>query len=196
MNCLVFCIVMVHEDLAVLSCLLSLEGLKASTLAHTLMTWCLLIPQLLGYLKDKHDMGFRTVYITARSRCSYKNGYLVVRQEQQTMIHLSEIEKLIVESTAVYLSSYLMCELAQSKIPVVFCDLQHNPIGEYLPLYGAHDSSKRIQEQISWDKSIRAELWALIVKSKIKNQAIVLEELGKPETAMLKDYADQVQPGI
>lgn len=141
-------------------------------------------------------MGFRTVYITARSRCSYKNGYLVVRQEQQTMIHLSEIEKLIVESTAVYLSSYLMCELAQSKIPVVFCDLQHNPIGEYLPLYGAHDSSKRIQEQISWDKSIRAELWALIVKSKIKNQAIVLEELGKPETAMLKDYADQVQPGI
>ena len=66
---------------------------------------------------------------------------MVVRQEEQTSIHLSEISIVVIETTAAYVSSYLLAELAQARIPVVFCDLKHNPVGQYYPLYGAYDGT-------------------------------------------------------
>lgn len=111
------------------------------------------------------------------------------------MIHLSEISMLVVESTAAYISSYLMAELAKERIPVVFCDLQHNPIGQYSPIYGTHNSTKCIREQIAWDKSVSDSLWQRIIKSKINNQAAVLSRLGLVQAGRLRDYASQVEAG-
>ena len=139
-------------------------------------------------------MSYRTIYITQRCGCSYQNGYLVVRQDEQTMIHLSEIDMVVVESTAAYISSYLMAELAQARIPVVSCDLKHDPIGQYSPIYGAHDSTKRIREQIAWSKEIGDKLWQQIIIGKIGNQAAVLERLGLAQATMLRDYQDAVEP--
>ena len=111
------------------------------------------------------------------------------------MIHLSEISMLVIESTAAYISSYLMAELAKSRIPVVFCDAQHNPIGQYSPIYGAHNSTKRIREQIAWNKEIAGLLWQRIVISKISNQAAVLGRLGLTQALLLHEYKAEVQPG-
>ena len=140
-------------------------------------------------------MSHRTVYITKRCRCSYQNGYMVVRQDEQTMIHLSEISVVVVESTAAYISSYLLAELAQARIPVLFCDVRHNPVGQYSPIYGAHDSARRVKEQASWDPGVAASLWARIVVSKISNQAAVLEKMGLAQALMLRDYASDVRDG-
>ncbi len=140
-------------------------------------------------------MSFRTVYITDRSKCSYENGYMVIRQEEQTMIHLSEIFMVVMESTASYVSTYLMAELAQARIPVVFCDTKHNPIGQYSPIYGAHSSTMRIRDQIAWDKQVSDRLWQQIVKSKIHNQAINLKRLGLAQANMLFGYKGDVLPG-
>lgn len=118
---------------------------------------------------------------------------MIVRQDVQTMIHLSEIDMVIIESTAVYLSTYLLAELAKAKVPVVICDLEHNPIGQYLPIYGAHDSAKRALEQSEWKKELKDALWQKIVISKVRNQALVLERFGLSESVMLLEYADQVQ---
>lgn len=119
---------------------------------------------------------------------------MVVRQDEQTRIHLSEIAMVVVESTAAYVSSYLMAELAQARIPVVFCDLKHDPVGQYSPIYGAHDSTKRIREQIAWSEELAGLLWQRIVRSKISNQARVLEFVGLPQFEMLRGYADCIEP--
>ena len=120
---------------------------------------------------------------------------MVVRQDDQTMIHLSEISLVVFESTAAYVSSYLLAELAQACIPVVFCDVKHNPIGQYSPLYGAHDSARRVKEQALWRSSVKELLWMRIVRSKINNQASVLEKLGLSQAGMLREYAVEVKPG-
>lgn len=140
-------------------------------------------------------MSHRTVYITQRCRCSYQNGYMVVRQDEQTMIHLSEISVVVIESTAAYVSSYLLAELAQARIPVLFCDVRHNPVGQFSPLYGAHDSSRRVSEQALWDKDAKGSLWARVVSSKINNQAAILEKQGLVQAAMLREYAKDIRPG-
>ena len=141
-------------------------------------------------------MGFRTVVIESQSRCSYKGGYLVVRKEDTTMIHLSEISCIIFDTTAVFASAYLLVELAKQKIPLVICDEKHNPVGEYLPLYGSHNTSKRIGEQVEWGEVVKKRLWQHIVKDKIYQQARLLEDRGFVESAkILYEYMAGVRSG-
>ena len=54
-------------------------------------------------------MSFRTVVITRQSKISYKNRFLVVKQDNdEKYIHLSEIDTIIVDSISVSISAYLL----------------------------------------------------------------------------------------
>lgn len=79
-------------------------------------------------------MSWRILYIESSCRLSYKNNYLLIRKEDIQMVHLSEIHTIIIESSMVTLTSYLLAELVNRKIKVIFCDLKHNPISELVPL--------------------------------------------------------------
>ena len=69
-------------------------------------------------------MSFRTVVITKQSKISYKNRFLVVKQEDnEKYIHLSEIDTVIVDSISVSISSYLLKELADNKINIIFISM-------------------------------------------------------------------------
>lgn len=130
-------------------------------------------------------MSFRTVFIESQCRCSYQGGYLVVRKEDDTSkIHLSEISSILLQTTQVYLSAYLLMELAKNKISLVVSDEKCNPIGQFLPLYGAHNCSRRIGEQLAWGEPIKKRVWQRIVKDKIYQQARFLEE---------RDYASEAK---
>ena len=66
-------------------------------------------------------MSFRTVVITRQSKITYKNRFLVVKQENdEKYIHLSEIDTIIVDSISVSISAYLLKELADNKINIIF----------------------------------------------------------------------------
>lgn len=142
-------------------------------------------------------LAFRTVFIESQCRCSYQGGYLVVRKTDDTAkIHLSEISSIILQNTQVYLSAYLLSELAKCKISLVVADEKCNPIGQYLPLYGAHNASKRVQEQLSWGEPIKKRVWQHVVKEKIRQQARVLEENDQADAAKaLYVCRDEVKSG-
>lgn len=100
-----------------------------------------------------------------------------MRKEDDTAkIHLSEISTIILHTMQVFISAYLMAELSKNKISLVVSDDAHNPIGQYLPLYGAHNTSKRIAEQIAWGEPIKKRVWQHIVKDKIEMQRQFLAE--------------------
>ena len=44
-------------------------------------------------------MSWRTVVIDSRAKLTYKNGYLIVRSDEVHMIHLSEINTILISST-------------------------------------------------------------------------------------------------
>lgn len=88
-------------------------------------------------------MSWRTVVITKHVKLSYKNGYLIVRGEQEQMIHLSEIHTLLIDTTRAVLTAYLISELMKQKIKVIFCDEKRQPESEIVPYYGAHNTSKK-----------------------------------------------------
>ena len=109
--------------------------------------------------------------------------------------HLSEISSIILESTQVYFSAYLASELAKSKILTIFCDKKHLPVGQYLPLYGAHNCSKRIQEQIAWGEVIKKQVWQAVVKYKIDQQANLLSDRNLENSNVLFGFAKSVKSG-
>ncbi len=137
-------------------------------------------------------MSWRTIVITDVAKMDYQVGYLVVRGKDTVRIHLSEIETLILESTAVSMTAYLLSELVKNKTKVIFCDEKRNPSSELLPYYGSHDTSAKIRNQIGWTEEKKAAVWTEIVTEKIKKQAEVLENHGKTEGEMLREYADEI----
>lgn len=141
-------------------------------------------------------MSFRTVVISKQSKISYKNRFLVVKQDaDEKYIHLSEIDTIIVDSIAVSISSYLLKELSENKINIIFCDEKHNPFGELKSFYSRHNSSKKIIEQIKWKNSSKDSLWKEIVKNKITNQALLLNKIKSKNYNLILSYVNEVKIG-
>ena len=141
-------------------------------------------------------MSFRTVVITKQAKLSYKNRYLAVKSElEENYIHLSEIDTIIVDSIAVSISSYLLKELADNKINIIFCDEKHNPFGELNSFYSSHNTSKKILIQTKWNNKQKDELWSLIVKNKIINQALLLNKIKSENYDLLISYVNEVSLG-
>ena len=95
-------------------------------------------------------MSWRIVVISKRAKLDYQLGYLVVRNEEVTKIHLSEISTILIESTAATVTTSLLAELTKKKIKVIFCDEKRNPSSELVGYYGSHDTSNKIRKQIQW----------------------------------------------
>lgn len=142
-------------------------------------------------------MSWRVVVISKRSKLDYKIGSLVVRSEDdEKRIFLNDISVLMCETTAISITAYLLAELTARKIKVIFCDNQHNPASELIPMYGSYVSSGRIRDQIAWGEEIKAKVWQEITKFKITNQAIVLQKANQNDKAkQLQGYAMQVELG-
>lgn len=141
-------------------------------------------------------MSWRTVVIASSAKLDYQMGYLVVRKDMVTKIHLSEIRLLLIESTAVSLTAALLAELTDKKIKVIFCDAKRNPSSELLPYYGTHDTSLKIRNQIAWSDKIKVQMWTEIVSEKIRKQREVLLLREKKEEAdLLGQYLEEMELG-
>ena len=138
-------------------------------------------------------MGWRTVVINKMCKLSYKNDYLIIRSEELKMIHLSEINTIIVENGLVSITSYLINELVNKKIKLIICDEKHNPSGEMVSYYGAFNTSKKVLNQINWKKDKKDKIWQLIVKNKIHNQAMLLKSLEINGFEKVMSYEEQVE---
>ena len=142
-------------------------------------------------------MSWRVVVISKRAKLDFKMNFLVIRNEDgEKRIFLGDISVIVVESTAVSLTTYLISELIERKIKIIFCDNKHNPSSELIPMYGSYVSSGRIRSQIKWGNEIKSAVWQRIIYEKIINQAEVLQRIGKLDKAdMLRGYAKEITPG-
>lgn len=140
-------------------------------------------------------MSWRTVVVSNSSKLDYRMGYLVVRAEETTKIHLSEVSMIIIESTAVSLTAALLAELTKKKVKVIFCDEKRNPSSELVPYYGSHDTSAKVRSQIAWSSDVKAAVWTEIVGEKIRKQAEHLSYHGMPEAEKLFQYITEIEFG-
>ena len=137
-------------------------------------------------------MSWRVIVITKRAKLDLQLGKMVVRSDETVKIVLSEISTILIESTAVSLTTSLIAELAKRKIKVIFCDEKRNPSCELVNYYGSHDTSNKVRRQIAWKQSTKEAVWTEIVTEKIRKQKELLEASGKEEAALLASYLREI----
>ena len=135
-------------------------------------------------------MNWRTIIVRKQCKLTYKDGYLIIRNDNIQMIHLSEIKSIIIEDGMTSITSYLINELSNQKIKLIFCDEKHNPSSEIVPYYANANTSKRIQQQIEWKLNKKQKVWNEIVRMKILNQARLLEKKNISESNIIRQYAN------
>lgn len=124
-------------------------------------------------------MGWRTVVVNTHSKLSYKNNHLIFKDASRTeLIHLSEVDILLLETTDIVLSTMLIKRLVDENILVIFCDDKRLPTAMLMPCYARHDSSLQLSNQITWSEDVKAEVWTTIIAQKILNQAMYLGDCG------------------
>lgn len=71
-------------------------------------------------------MSFRVVVVSKSAKLELKINHLVIRDLETIKIHISEIAVLMVESTAVSLTSSLLCELVKHLLKSGFMMMQES----------------------------------------------------------------------
>ena len=140
-------------------------------------------------------MSWRIIVISKRAKLDLQLGYMVVRSDEVTKIVLSEISTVLIESTAVSLTTSLIAELAKRKIKVIFCDEKRTPSCELVNFFGSHDTSNKIRKQIVWKQNTKEAVWTEIVSEKIRKQKELLDILGKEESKLLASYLTEIEWG-
>ena len=128
-------------------------------------------------------------------KLTYKDGFLLIRNEEVHTVHISEIHTLIVDSTMTTVTGFLLCELMKAKVNVIFCDEKRNPTGLLNPCYGSHDTAGRVQDQANWAKERQEYLWQTIIQRKIRNQGRLLARIDPEAADQIFMFADAVEPG-
>lgn len=141
-------------------------------------------------------MSWRIVEITSNAKLDYKMNYMVVRTAEETRrVSISELSTVLIESTGVSLTAYLLSELQRNKVNVIFCDEKRMPQSMLLPLFGSFDTSLKWRMQVRWKPDTKAFVWAEIVRAKLTGQLAVLEKWGGERCNFLQEYLACIEPG-
>lgn len=140
-------------------------------------------------------MSWRTIVISNRAKLDLQMNYMVIRTDTVTKVYLAEIGILLIESTAVSITTSLLAELIKKKIKVIFCDEKRMPSSQLVAFYGSHDTSQKYKKQIAWSEEMKKLIWSEIVAEKIRKQEEFLREKGKVESNLLRQYIEEIKPG-
>lgn len=126
-------------------------------------------------------------------------GFMVVRDTQGErkelgQVPLDDIAAVIANAHGLSYTNNLLVALAQRGAPFVLCAANHNPVGMLWPIDGNYEQSRRIEAQLTAKRPVHKQMWASIVRSKLEQQAAVLEAVGAPPMPLLS-LARKVKSG-
>jgi len=134
-------------------------------------------------------MGWETIYITKRSKLSYKANHLLIQTTMDIkQIPFHQINCIVVATTQSVITGYLISKLIEQNIKVIFCSEDHNPCAELNGYYSNISRNQNIENQISWTIPKKQDLWTLVVKNKIENQIDVLNRLDLDTNEISAEY--------
>lgn len=139
----------------------------------------------------------RTLFFCNPCRLSLKNAQLVIENHESGEVKTVPVEDIgvvLVENQMVTFTIPAMNALVENNCAVVFCDARHMPTSMLMNLDSNSVQAETYRYQMDASVPLRKNLWKQVVEAKIRNQANLLNELGK-EGASLKPYYSNVKSG-
>lgn len=99
----------------------------------------------------------------------------------------------ILETGRLLVTSACLQALAAANVAVVVCDPAHTPLAQLLPFAANSTTHETAEAQLAATPAAQGRLWRRIVQAKLRNQAALLESLGRPEAQQLGRLAEAVR---
>ena len=139
----------------------------------------------------------QTLIFTSPVSLSLKDHQIVItfKDNKDTVTRpIEDIGFVVVENPQVSISVPLINELADNNVSVVFCDKKQMPHTMLMTLEGNATQQESYKYQMDASMPIKKNVWKQLVESKIKNQSLLLNKLGK-NGDILKPYYMNVKSG-
>jgi len=113
---------------------------------------------------------------------SVHRGFMVVASSGQEIgrVPLDDIAVLVITAHGITYTNNLLTTLAGRGAAVVICADNFRPIAWIWPLEGHHVQAARMAAQLDAPRPLGKRLWQTLVQAKIRQQATVLDNVGKP----------------
>lgn len=124
----------------------------------------------------------RTIFISSPMKLYVEHECLKLEnldsgdKHQVPLIDIGIIE---LDYHTILLNNYLLKKAAELGIVIINCNDYHNPVGIFSPLFTNTLHTKVLKMQFKMKKPLKNQIWKELIKSKIENQAALLEYFGK-----------------
>ena len=138
----------------------------------------------------------RTLYFGNPAYLSTRNQQLLVdvKDKEQVSVPIEDLGVVILDHPQITISQVCIARLLDNNTALITCNEKHLPVGLMLNLDGHTLQSKKFKAQVEAPVPLKKQLWQQTVRSKIMNQAALLEKRGQ-EAAILKNLARNVKSG-
>lgn len=132
---------------------------------------------------------------TRGTKLTLKNSRIQVIQDDETLasIPAEDLGTIVLTATGVSISSGVLKALGTNGGAILSCDDSFHPCGIYMPLSLNSIHSERVRIQAEASEPLKKNLWAKIVRAKIRNQAHISQDPGT--RSRLKQLAKKVRSG-
>lgn len=139
----------------------------------------------------------QTLMFTSPVSLSLKDQQIVItfKDNKDTVTRpIEDIGFVVIENPQVSISVPLLNELADNNVSVIFCDKKQMPRTMLMTLEGNTTQQESYKYQMEASAPMKKNVWKQLVECKIRNQALLLNTLGKDGDA-LKPYYMNVKSG-
>lgn len=141
-------------------------------------------------------MAWRGVHISRPARLSFRDGQLIVAQEDgEVFLAIEDIAWLVLDTPQTSVTGALLSALAGRGVAMIVPDAKHHPAGVLLPFHQHHAQAHVAHMQVGIGLPLKKRLWQALVVAKISNQAALLDRLGRPRARALSAMAGRVGSG-
>ena len=133
----------------------------------------------------------QTLMFTSPVYLSLKDGQLVItfKDNKDTVTRpIEDIGFVVIEHPEVSISIPALNELADNNVSVIFCDRKKMPKTMLMTLEGNTTQQESYKYQIDASAPTKKNVWKQLVDYKIKNQALLLNKIGKNGDALKQFY--------
>lgn len=107
---------------------------------------------------------------------------------------IEDVGFVVIENPMVSITVPLLNELADNNVAVIFCDKKMMPKTMLMTLDGNTTQQESYKYQLNASLPMKKNVWKQLVESKIKNQSLLLNKVGK-DGGVLKPYYLNVKSG-
>lgn len=139
----------------------------------------------------------RTILFTSPCRISFKNGQIVVENNdtgEQKKTTVEDLGVVLIENQQVSITVPALNAMSANNCAVVFCDSKHMPSSMLMPLNSNSVQGERYRAQVGASLPLKKGLWKQIIQMKIRNQSSLLTKLGL-DGGKLKPFFANVKSG-